>query len=242
MPVHPLLLMAPSSPKREKKWHPIRSYVLRQGRLTPAQARALENHWQRYGIDFSTTPLDLNRVFNRPAPKIVEIGSGMGDVTLALARAHPENDYLAVEVHKPGVGSLLREASLERVENIRVISHDIVAVLKAQLSDKSLDEVYIFFPDPWPKKRHHKRRLVNTDFMTLLTTKLKSHARIFLATDWRDLAEQMLEVCDAQAGLINLAGKGHYAPRPHWRPLTKFEQRGHRLEHQVWDLVYAPVA
>lgn len=223
----------------DKPQRRIRSYVLRQGRLTSGQAYALEHFWSHYGIEFSPTALDLNQLFGRPAPKILDIGVGMGDTSIALAAAHPENDYLAVEVHKPGLGSLLRQARDANINNIRVICNDVLEVLMYQISDRCLDHVYIFFPDPWPKKRHHKRRLINPDFLSLLLPKLKAHGRIFIATDWQELAEHVLAVCDHQQGLINLAGRGNAAPRPRWRPLTKFERRGKKLQHSVWDFVYA---
>ncbi len=216
----------------------IRSYVLREGRLTPGQARALEQHWPDYGIDFNREPIDLDRCFGRRAPRVLDIGCGNGDSTLTLAARFPENDYLAVEVHRPGIGRLLRRAAGEGIRNIRVIRHDAVEVLRCQLPDNSLDEVHILFPDPWPKKKHHKRRLVSARFLELLLPKMKSHARLYLATDWRELAEYMLEVCDAFPGLMNLAGEGRFAPRPLWRYRTKFEQRGEKLEHAVYDLIY----
>lgn len=216
----------------------VRSYVLREGRLTRAQARALEEHWPAFGIDFSIQPLDLNAHFGRTAPRILDIGSGNGEGVLTLATRFPENDYLAVEVHRPGVGHLLRRAAAENLRNIRVIHHDAVEVLHYQIPDSSLDQVHILFPDPWPKKKHHKRRLVSKAFLSLLHPKLKTHARLYLATDWRQLAEHMMEVCDAFSGLINLAGKGHFAPRPLWRHRTKFEQRGEKLQHPVYDLIY----
>lgn len=220
-------------------YRPVRSYVLRQGRLTAAQAQALDRHWAEYGIDYSPVPLDLHQVYGRSAPKILDIGSGMGAVTISLALEHPENDYLAVEVHRPGVGRLIGQAHSANIRNIRIICHDVMDVLEHQLTVRCLDEVYIFFPDPWPKKRHHKRRLIKPGFITLLATRLKTHARIFIATDWRDMAAQILNICDAEPGLTNLAGRGYYSPRPQWRPMTKFEQRGHDLDHQVWDLDYA---
>lgn len=216
----------------------IRSYVLRQGRLTPGQAKALEQYWHLYGIDYEPGLLDLDKVFGRTAPKILEIGSGAGENVLALAAAHPENDYLAVEVHKPGVGRLLKQAYLNNIRNIRVICHDVTEVLDGQLTDRSLDGTYIFFPDPWPKKRHHKRRLMTPGFTSCLCRRLKAHAHLFIATDWEDMAMQILEICDAEPELFNLAGKGNYAPRPHWRILTKFEQRGRNEKHQIWDLAF----
>jgi len=221
------------------QFRPIKSYVLRQGRLTTAQANALETFWPEYGIDYGNTRLELNQIYKRAAPKILDIGSGMGDSILELASRHTENDYLAVEVHKPGVGNLIRTAANLHIFNIRVICHDVVEVLQHQLADRCLEQVFIFFSDPWPKKRHHKRRLVNPAFLDLLVPKLKTNARLFLATDWQDLAEHMLTVCDKYPGLNNIAGNGHYTPRPVWRPVTKFERRGKRLEHAVWDLCYS---
>jgi len=225
----------------DKTQRRVRSYVLRQGRLTSGQAHALDNYWEKYGIDFSRAKLDLDACFGRCAPKILDVGVGMGDTSIALALAHPENDYLAVEVHQPGVGSLIRMAQAENINNLRVIYHDVIETLTYQLPDACLDQVYIFFPDPWPKKRHHKRRLISQDFLSMLIPKLKSHGRIFIATDWQDLAEHVLNVCDNHPTLINLAGNGKSSPRPNWRPLTKFEQRGKRLQHGVWDFIYALV-
>jgi len=213
--------------------------VLRQGRITPAQERAIEQHWQTFGIDYRAQPLDLDLAFGRTAPKILEIGAGMGENTIALARTRRENDYLVLEVHRPGIGRLIRELVTLRLFNVRVICHDAVDVLMHQIGERSLEQILIFFPDPWPKKRHHKRRLIQPEFISLLSSKLQDHGRIFLATDWQDLAEHMLNTCDAAPELINLAGKGRFSPRPKWRSMTKFEQRGQRLQHQVWDLMYA---
>lgn len=217
----------------------IRSYVLRQGRLTSGQANALEQHWPRYGIEFSKEKLDLTEVFGRVAPRVLDIGVGTGDTTLEIARAHPENDYLAVEVHRPGIGNLLRRIDEENAGNIRVICHDVFEVLSMQLTDNLFDQVFIFFPDPWPKKKHHKRRLIRTEFLELLLPKIKANGRLCIATDWSGLAEHVIEICDAHPGLVNLAGPGNTVPRPNWRPLTRFEQRGERLEHQVYDFIYA---
>jgi len=222
----------------DKPQRRIRSYVLRQGRLTTGQAHALEYYWPFYGIDFSRARLDLDQVFDRPAPRILDIGFGMGDTSIALARARPENDYLAVEVHRPGIGSLLRQARAANINNIRVICADVIEVLTHQIPDQSLDHVYILFPDPWPKKRHHKRRLINPDFLSRLLPKLHRHGRIFIATDWQDLAEHVMTVVGDHKGFINLAGEGNTAPRPRWRPITKFERRGKNLRHPVWDFIY----
>ena len=217
----------------------IRSYVRREGRITDGQQQALEKHWGKYGIDFNETRLDLDVIFNRPAPKILDIGSGMGDTTIALAQQHPENDYLAVEVHRPGVGSLLRQVELNNLRNIRVSNHDVVEVLQYQVPENSLDSVYIFFPDPWPKKRHHKRRLVNSPFLQLLGERLKGNARIFIATDWADYAGQVLQVFRQSPGYFNLAGEGRTSPRPRWLPRTRFEQRGHNHHHSIWNFIFA---
>ena len=216
----------------------IRSYVLRQGRLTTGQAKALERYWPEYGVDSSPVELDLDRLFGRVAPRVLDIGTGMGETLVELARLNPGNDYLAVEVHRPGVGNLLRLAAGRGLTNIRVIRHDVMDVLKHQLGQQCLDEVYLFFPDPWPKKRHHKRRLVQPAFLDLLKARLKQHARLFLASDWEDMARHMLEICDADSGLANLAGPGHFSPRPAWRPVTKFENRGRGLDLKAWDLCY----
>jgi len=216
----------------------IRSFVIR-GRITPAQKEALERHWAGFGIDYSPQPLNLDQIFRRVAPKILDVGSGMGDCTAALAGRHRENDYLAVEVHRPGVGSLIRHALRMRLSNVRIICHDVMDVLRDQLPERSLDEIYVFFPDPWPKKRHHKRRLVNARFLDLLVPCMKDNARLFLATDIAELAHDMLSACDSHAGLVNLAGGGNFAPRPAWRPATKFEQRGERGNQPAWDLCFA---
>ncbi len=217
----------------------IRSFVRRDSRITAGQKNALEKHWDQYGIDFDKNRLDLDTIFQRTAPRILDIGTGMGDSTIALAEQHPENDYLAVEVHKPGVGSLIHKAVKADLKNIRIISTDIHDVLQHQLENDSLDEIYIFFPDPWQKKRHHKRRLVNKAFLIKLLPTLKNHGRLFIATDWEDYAVQINEVCSTIDKLINLTGKNNYSPRPVWRPLTKFERRGINLQHAVWDFAFS---
>ena len=217
----------------------IRSFVLRQGRLTRGQETALRRYGPLLTIPFAKEPLDLQQIFRRRAPRILDIGSGMGETTVQLAAAHPENDYLAVEVHTPGVGSLLRLTAERRLTNVRVIQHDVVEVLRWQIPRDSLEAVYVFFPDPWPKKRHHKRRLVNAHFLELLAGKLAAHGRLFLATDWEEHGVHLLETCDGFAGLENLAGQGRFAPRPRWRPPTRFERRGSRRGFATRDLVYA---
>jgi tRNA (guanine-N7-)-methyltransferase len=217
----------------------IRSYVLRAGRLTKSQQNALNSHWRKHGVDFTQTKLNLNHLFKRHAPKILDIGTGMGETTTLIAAKHPENDYLAVEVHKPGIGNLLKQIKTNNLSNIKIFNHDVIEVLQHQIPSNCLDSVYIFFPDPWPKKRHHKRRLINQDFLECITSKLRSNARIFLATDWEDYAEHMLATFEANSKFINLAGTGQFSPRPHWRPITKFEQRGQKLNHCVWNFAYS---
>ena len=214
----------------------IRSYVLRQGRVSPAQQRAVETLLPRFGIPYSAQPLDLNQAFERTAPKILEIGFGMGDGTATIALAHPENDYLALEVHTPGVGNLLKLIDAQQITNVRIIQHDAVEVLRDMLGANTLDGVHIFFPDPWHKVRHNKRRLIQAPFVAQLVQKLKPGGYIHVATDWQDYAEQVLAVLSAEPMLENTAAD--YAPRPEYRPLTKFEQRGIRLGHGVWDLVF----
>lgn len=200
------------------------------------QMRALEEWGPRFLIPYSATLLDLDTVFDRQAPRVLEIGFGMGAATAAIARAHPDIDYLGVEVHTPGVGALLKQIGELRLNNVRIIQHDVVEVLEHMLADASLDGVHIFFPDPWPKKRHHKRRLIQAAFVATLVQKLKPGGYLHLATDWADYAQQMLEVLDAHPQLLNTCAG--FAPRPDYRPLTKFEQRGVRLGHGVWDLVF----
>jgi tRNA (guanine-N7-)-methyltransferase len=214
----------------------IRSYVLRQGRVSPAQQRAVETLLPRFGIPYTAQSLDLDQAFGRDAPKILEIGFGMGDSTATIALAHPGNDYLALEVHTPGVGNLLKLIDAQQISNIRIIQHDAVEVLRDMLGDASLSGVHIFFPDPWHKARHNKRRLIQSLFIAQLVRKLKPGGYIHVATDWQDYAEQVLAVLSAEPLLENTAAD--YAPRPAYRPLTKFEQRGIRLGHGVWDLVF----
>jgi tRNA (guanine-N7-)-methyltransferase len=215
---------------------PIRSYVLRQGRVTDAQRRARDELMPRFGIPCSREPLDLEGVFGRAAPKILEIGFGMGETTARIATDHPGIDYLGIEVHSPGVGSLLKRAAELGVDNLRVIQHDAAEVIEHMIAPASLDGVHIFFPDPWPKKRHHKRRLIQPQFIALLASRMKAGAYIHVATDWEDYARQILEVLSNEPLLANTV-EG-YAPRPAHRPLTKFENRGLKLGHSVWDVLF----
>ena len=214
----------------------IRSFVLRQGRVSVAQQRSLDTLLPRFGIPYAEKQLDLDAVFGRAAPKILEIGFGMGESTASIAQAHPENDSLTLEVHTPGVGSLLKQIEEKGLSNIRIIQHDAVEVLRDMLPDAILDGVHIFFPDPWHKTRHNKRRLIQAPFVAQLVHKLKPGGYIHVATDWQDYAEQVLAVLSAEPLLQNTAPD--YAPRPAYRPLTKFEQRGIRLGHGVWDIVF----
>ena len=214
----------------------IRSFVLRQGRVSPAQQRAVETLLPRFGIPYVAQPLNLDHIFGRSAPKILEIGFGMGDSTAAIALAHPENDYLAIEVHTPGVGNLLKVIEAQQIHNIRIIRHDAVEVLRDMLVTETLDGIHIFFPDPWHKARHNKRRLIQAPFIAQLAQKLKPGGYIHVATDSQDYAEQILDVLSAEPLLKNTVAD--YAPLPAYRPLTKFEQRGIRLGHGVWDLVF----
>jgi tRNA (guanine-N7-)-methyltransferase len=215
----------------------IRSFVIRAGRITVAQERALTELWPRYGVE-SSGKLDLEGVFGRVAPRCLEIGFGAGEVIGHLAEAHPERDYLGIEVHRSGVGRLLLRAAEAGLCNVRVICDDAVEVLRERIDDCSFDEILVFFPDPWHKKRHHKRRLIDAEVAALLTAKLCFGGTLRLATDWQEYAEQMLEVLNADAGLRNLSPNRTYVPRPAFRPPTRFERRGERLGHGVWDLAY----
>lgn len=215
----------------------IRSFVLRQGRLTKGQARALETGLPQFGVNYTPELLDLNAVFNRAdSKKILEIGFGMGETTAKIAQVLPDCDFLAAEVHTPGVGALLKLIQENALTNIRVIQHDVVEVLHHMVADASLDGVHIFFPDPWHKKRHHKRRLIQAEFVNLLCTKLNAGGYLHVATDWQEYAEWVLEVLNAEAQLENTAKD--YAVKPSYRPLTKFENRGLKLGHGVWDMVF----
>jgi len=215
---------------------PIRSFVLRQGRVSIAQQRSYDTLLPVFGIPYQESGIDLVQAFGRNAPKILEIGFGMGESTAHIAQHHPENDYLCVEVHTPGVGSLLKQIEELGLTNIRIIQHDAVEVLQHMLTPDSLDGVHIFFPDPWHKKRHNKRRLIQAPLVALLCERLKPGAYFHVATDWEDYAIQVLDVLASEPKLTNSAPD--YAPRPDYRPLTKFEQRGIRLGHGVWDIIF----
>jgi tRNA (guanine-N7-)-methyltransferase len=223
----------------ELRDRPIRSFVMRAGRMTVAQTRALEELWPRYGVGFSPQPLPLEQLFGRAAPRTLEIGFGNGEHLAALALAHPERDYLGVEVHRPGVGHLLLLAEAENLANLRVSTHDAVEVLREQIAPESLDEVLVLFPDPWHKKRHHKRRLIQPPFVELVASRMKPGGVFRLATDWEEYAQQMLEVVgQARALFSNASPTGDWMPRPEERAPTRFEKRGARLGHGVWDLEF----
>lgn len=216
--------------------HHIRSYVLRQGRVSNAQRRAYDALLPRFGVPYSAKPIDFTALFGRNAPRILEIGFGMGETTANIAGAHPGLDYLALEVHTPGVGSLLKEIEARGLSNLRIVQHDALDVLHHMVAPESFHGAHIFFPDPWPKKRHHKRRLIQPSFVSLLASRLKPGGYVHVATDWEEYAQQILEVLSLEPALENTAPG--FAPRPDARPLTKFEQRGLRLGHNVWDIVF----
>ena len=215
----------------------IRSFVVRAGRIGPGQARALTTLAPRFVVPFAAAPLDFSRVFGRDAPLAVEIGFGMGSATAAIAAAAPQVDFVGIEVHPPGVGALLQRIDEQGLTNVRIVQHDAVEVLESMIAPASLAAIHVFFPDPWHKKRHHKRRLIQAPFARLLASRLAPGATLHCATDWLPYAEQMLAVLGGEPMLVNAAGDG-YAPRPPTRPLTKFEQRGLDRGHGVRDLLF----
>ncbi|NVK22560.1 MAG: tRNA (guanosine(46)-N7)-methyltransferase TrmB [Kangiellaceae bacterium] len=221
-----------------KRVRKIKSFVLREGRLTKGQQRAMDELFPKLGLEFQRQPYDLKQVFGREAEKILEIGFGMGKSLAEQASCERDKDFVGIEVHKPGVGACLLLAEEYGIDNIRVIHHDAVEIIDYAIADHSLDKIQIFFPDPWHKKKHHKRRIVQTEFCQKLHKKLKPGGVLHLATDWENYAEHMLEVLAPMAEYENLSEAGDYVPRPDSRPLTKFEQRGHRLGHGVWDLMF----
>ncbi len=215
---------------------PIRSFVLRQGRVSNAQQRAHETLLPRFGIPYAPHSIDLDAIFGRHAPKVLEIGFGMGETTVEIAALHPEIDYLGIEVHTPGVGSLLKAIGERGLANVRIVQHDAVEVLCHMITPNTFDAVHVFFPDPWPKKRHHKRRLLQPPLVALLVERMKSSAYLHVATDWQEYAEYILAVLRDNLQLVNTARD--YAPRPDYRPQTKFETRGLKLGHGVWDVIF----
>ena len=217
----------------------IRSFVLRQGRMSDAQHRFLDEMMPKVGIDFRPEPIDLAQVFGRKAPQIVEIGFGMGQATAQIAQARPGDDFVGIEVHAPGVGGLCKLIEEGGITNLRIVQHDAVEVLRDMIPEGSLAGVHIYFPDPWPKKRHHKRRLVQGPFVKLIASRLAPGGYLHCATDWEEYAQQMLEVLSAEPMLANTADG--FSPKPDYRPLTKFENRGIKLGHGVWDVVFRKV-
>ena len=228
------------APGLSESEHPraIRSFVTRSGRITSAQERALDELWPRYGVEPAAAPLDLDTLFGRRARRVAEVGFGNGDNLLALAAARPEDDFLGIEVHRPGVGRLLLQLEQQALHNVRVVCRDAVEVLDRCLDGSCLDEILILFPDPWPKKRHHKRRLIQPPFVSLLAERLRSGGALRLATDWEPYAAEMLATLSAEDRLRNVAAAGGFIPRPAERSPTRFERRGERLGHQVWDLEF----
>ena len=215
---------------------PIRSFVVRAGRMGTGQIRALAELGPTFVLPYQAEPLDLTKAFGRAASCVLEIGFGMGDATAQIAKALPDTHFLGVEVHPPGVGALLKHIGEQSLSNVRIVQHDAVEVLDHMLSPQSLAGVHIYFPDPWHKKRHHKRRLIQPAFVSKLVSRLAPDGYVHCATDWEPYAQQMLDVLSAEPALVNTAPG--FAPRPPWRPLTKFERRGLNLGHGVWDLVF----
>ncbi len=224
--------------------HPrtIKSYVVRSGRMTPGQEKAYQENWSHYGVEADGRMLDFQQLYGQDAPVILEIGFGMGDSLLEMALQNPHNNYLGIEVHKPGVGRLLGNIKKQALTNLRVMKADAIEVLNKQIPDESLSAVYLFFPDPWHKTRHHKRRIVQDDFIQLVRRKLQSGGQFHMATDWQNYAEHMLEYMQRAEGFKNASPDGTWIPRPDYRPITKFERRGERLGHGVWDILFTKTA
>ena len=219
----------------------IRSFVKREGRLTEGQERALKDLFPLYGLELQDTPVNFTDIFQRTTPTILEIGFGNGSSLSEMAMNNPEQDYIGIEVHRPGVGNLLSQIEKLSLTNLRVMNDDAIDVLNKMIADGSLSAVYLFFADPWHKTRHHKRRIVQKEFVQLLRKKLKVGGVFHMATDWEGYAKHMMRIMIEAEGFSNTAGKNQYLPRPDYRPLTKFEQRGQRLGHGVWDLIFKKV-
>ena len=229
-----------TAPADDRPARKIRSFVRREGRITAGQQRALQDLWPSYGLA-ADEPLDLAAIFGRSAPRTLEIGFGNGDALATMAGQQPDTDFIGIEVHRPGVGRLLQQLDEHELTNVRVMRDDAVQILNTCFPDNSLDRLLLFFPDPWHKKRHHKRRIVQPAFIELLARKIKPGGYLHMATDWENYARHMLEVMGQSPAFRNCAGSGNYSPRPDYRPVTKFEQRGLRLGHGVWDLVFKRV-
>ncbi len=228
--------------EEQKHMRTVRSFVKRAGRTTEGQQKALEEVWPIMGLEVKNGPIVFSEVFGRDAPVVLEIGFGMGDSLLEMASREPEKNYIGIEVHTPGVGRLLSNADEEGLTNIRIYAEDAIDVLAKCIPDNSLDVLQLFFPDPWHKKRHHKRRIVQPDFAQNLRKKLKVGGYFHMATDWENYAEHMMEVMSAAEGYTNKMGEGQYSPQPEWRPVTKFQKRGERLGHGMWDLMFEKTA
>lgn len=228
--------------EQEQPIRRLRSYVRRQGRLTEGQSRALETLWDEYGLRLQQGKLDFNQVFGNTNPTILEIGFGNGASLLEMAQNATDKNYIGIEVHRPGVGKLINDADKADVHNLKVFCDDAIEVLEQNIADNSLQGVQLFFPDPWHKKRHNKRRIVQPEFVQQIRTKLKNGGYFHMATDWEPYAEHMMEVMSAAEGYENSAGNGQFSPRPDYRPITKFEKRGERLGHGVWDLIFIKTA
>ncbi len=219
-----------------ERWR-IRSYIRRQGRATAGQKLALEQYWDRYCLD-PAEPLALEQAFTRTAPLIVEIGFGNGESLAKMAENNPEYNYLGIEVHRPGVGHLMRLLAEKNLDNVRIYHHDAIEILEQKIADESLAGVHLFFPDPWHKRKHHKRRIVRPSFVELLEKKLQSGGYFHAATDWRHYAQEMLKILSVSCKVVNQVADQQFCPRPEYRPMTKFEKRGLRLGHGVWDLIF----
>lgn len=222
---------------KPQKRRTIRSFVKREGRLTPAQQRAIDQLWPKYAIDATDASIDLDALFGRQAPKVIEIGFGNGASLAEMAKNQPDHDFLGIEVHRPGVGQLLNQIEQDQIKNLRVACTDAVELLKHSIADNALARLQLYFPDPWHKKRHHKRRIIQPEFVQLLAKKIKADGHLHMATDWEHYAVQMLADVSENKDFHNCADTD-YIPRPDYRPLTKFEQRGHSLGHGVWDLLF----
>lgn len=225
----------------EYKKKSIRSYVVRAGRMTEGQKAAFDKYWPDYGLSLHSGKVDIDTTFGRSSPRVMEIGFGMGGSLLEMLQAEPEKDFIGIEVHPPGVGRLINGAGKLELPNLRVYLADATDVMEDCIEDASIDRLQVYFPDPWHKKKHNKRRLIQPQFVQKIRSKLKLDGVFHLATDWEPYAKYMLEVMEAAEGYENLAGVGQYSSRPDYRPITKFEQRGERLGHGVWDLLYKRV-